>query len=59
MGLNRMYLRDANAALIVYDVTNKESLDRAKVWIEELRDTSPSELIIFLCGNKLDAPHPH
>jgi len=26
MALNRMYLRDTNAALIVYDVTNPESL---------------------------------
>lgn len=26
MGLNRMYLRDANTALIVYDKTSRESL---------------------------------
>ena len=28
--LNRMYLRDANAAIIVYDVTDKESLAYAQ-----------------------------
>jgi small GTP-binding protein len=30
MGLNRMYLRDTNAALIVYDKTNKMSLELAE-----------------------------
>lgn len=36
MGLNRMYLRDTNAALIVYDKTNKLSLESAEEWIYEL-----------------------
>ena len=30
MGLNRMYLRDTNAALIVFDKTDKASLERAE-----------------------------
>ena len=59
MGLNRMYLRDANVALIVYDVTKPATLTAAEVWIEELKNTAPSELLICLCGNKVDAPTPH
>jgi len=55
IGLNRMYLRDANIALIVYDVNDKESLVKAETWLEELRNTAPSELLIALCGNKMDA----
>ena len=34
--LNRMYLRDTNAALIVYDVNDAKSLKSAEVWISEL-----------------------
>ena len=32
--MNKMYFRGANAALIVYDVTNRISFERAKYWIE-------------------------
>lgn len=56
MGLNRMYLRDAHVALVVYDVSNEDSLQVASEWIDELRNTAPSELLICLCGNKIDAP---
>jgi len=54
MGLSRMYLRDTNAALVVYDKTNSESLRKAELWIEELKNTAPSEILICLCANKLD-----
>ena len=54
MGLNKMYLRDANIALIVYDVMNKDSVDSIKLWQEELQNAAPSEVIVALCGNKLD-----
>ena len=59
MGLNRMYLRDANVALIVYDVNDKDSLKGVEDWITELQNTAPSELLICLCGNKMDKPQPH
>jgi len=36
MVLNRMYLRDANAAIIVYDVNNAKSFEDAEMWISEL-----------------------
>jgi small GTP-binding protein len=41
MILNRMYLRDTNAAIIVYDVSNRESIQRAESWIQELKETAP------------------
>ena len=33
MVLNRMYLRDTNAALIVYDSTRRESIQEAETWV--------------------------
>ena len=55
MVLNRMYLRDTNAALIVYDSTRRESMDRADAWIQELKETAPEQCIVAVTGNKLDA----
>ena len=54
MGLNRMYLRDTNIALVVYDVSKKDSLEKAEMWIKELRSTGPSEMLICLAGNKME-----
>lgn len=54
MGLNRMYLRDTNAALIVFDKTNKQSLEKAEEWIYELDQSGPSDLLIMLAGTKSD-----
>jgi len=56
MVLNRMYLRDTNAALIVYDVDRPESLKEAVTWIDELKEYAPSEVVISVTGNKMDIP---
>lgn len=57
--LNRMYIRDTHAALVVYDVTNQKSLEQAEVWVKELREMAPSEVVIGLCGNKMDVSGVH
>lgn len=49
-----MYYRNANAALIVYDITLEASLERAKSWIKELQRQANSDIVIALVGNKLD-----
>ncbi len=59
VALNRMYIRDANVALIMYDVTSTESLESVDKWIEELKETAPTELILALVGNKKDAKGSH
>ena len=59
MTLNKMWVRDANAALIVYDCNSEESLENARKWIEELREGAPNECVFALCGNKMDLPAPH
>ncbi|NXG26423.1 RAB17 protein, partial [Grallaria varia] len=50
-----LYYRDAHAALLVYDIANKETLKRAKLWLEELeKKFLPDEIVIALVGNKTD-----
>ncbi|CCK69273.1 Rab family GTPase YPT52 KNAG_0C01600 [Huiozyma naganishii CBS 8797] len=50
-----MYYRNANAALVVYDVTQEDSLNKAKAWVEELKNkVGDEDLVIFLVGNKVD-----
>ena len=59
MVLNRMYLRDAEAALILYDVTDKKSLVKAEQWIKELKEYAPSETVLSLAGSKMDYAGAH
>jgi len=49
-----MYYRGAQAAIIVYDITNQESYDRAKAWVKELQRQGNPNIVISLTGNKAD-----
>merc|ERR1719471_1599048 len=49
-----LYYRGAHAALIVYDLTNKESFQNAKTWVEEVRKQEGDHVVIGLAGNKSD-----
>lgn len=54
-----MYYRNANAALVVYDITMADSLLKAKSWVNELKEkvgnnNGDNNLVIHLVGNKLD-----
>jgi GTPase SAR1 family protein len=49
-----MYYRNAQAALVVYDVTKESSLVKAKHWVAELQRQASPGIVIALVGNKLD-----
>jgi len=41
-----MYYRGAQAAIVVYDITNADTFERAKSWVKELqRQASPNIVI--------------
>lgn len=49
------YYRGTSGAVIVYDITDKDSLRNATgLWLGQLRDFSPNEIPIVLIGNKKD-----
>jgi len=52
-----MYYRGAAAALIVYDMTSRESFEGAKRWVHELQRTSEPGLVVALVANKADMGH--
>ncbi len=47
------YFRGGQAACITYDVTNKESFEHVKLWIDELQRNN-SKVDMFLIANKVD-----
>jgi len=49
-----MYYRNAQAAVVVYDVTKATSLEKAKSWVKELQRQANPNIVIALAGNKID-----
>ena len=53
-----MYYRNAQAAVVVYDVTKASSLEKAKTWVKELQRQANPTIVIALAGNKIDLVQP-
>lgn len=49
-----MYYRNANAALLVFDVTHHNSFVEVKTWIQELQRNVQEPMFLLLVGNKID-----
>lgn len=49
-----MYYRNANAALLVFDVTSHSSFNEVKTWIHELQKNVQEPMFLLLVGNKID-----
>ena len=52
--LAKMYYRDANAAIMVYDITNHESFNGLERWHSELTENGPANIIKIVAANKED-----
>ncbi|CEP19250.1 hypothetical protein [Parasitella parasitica] len=48
------YYRGAVGALVVYDITRRNSFQNVSHWLKELRDHADSNIVIMLVGNKVD-----
>ena len=51
------YYRGAVGALLVYDITKKQTFDNVQRWLRELRDHADSNIVIMMAGNKCDLNH--
>lgn len=49
-----MYYRNAQSALVVYDLTKPTSLVKARHWVAELQRQASPGIVIALVGNKVD-----
>eukprot|EP01117_Protostelium_nocturnum_P019060 TRINITY_DN8144_c0_g1_i3.p1 TRINITY_DN8144_c0_g1~~TRINITY_DN8144_c0_g1_i3.p1 ORF type:complete len:184 (+),score=39.73 TRINITY_DN8144_c0_g1_i3:45-596(+) len=49
-----MYYRGSFAALIVFDITQYYTFEKAKAWITELRTNCPTIIALYIVGCKLD-----
>lgn len=48
------YYRGAVGAMLVYDITKRQTFDHIPRWLEELRAHADKNIVIILIGNKID-----
>merc|ERR1712029_598560 len=52
--LGPIYYRDANGAILVYDITDADSFAKVKNWVKELRKMLGTDISLAIAGNKTD-----
>ena len=52
--LTSIYYKDANAAIVVFDITNAQSFEGAKKWINDVKEERGMDIAIVMAGNKAD-----
>ena len=52
--ITRAYYKNSVCACVVYDITNKNSFQNVKSWIEDCKKQSPKSVFLVLIGNKVD-----
>ncbi|KAI9112983.1 hypothetical protein K1719_016097 [Acacia pycnantha] len=52
--ITRSFYREAVAALLVYDVTRKETFNHLDSWLKDIREHADTNLTVVLVGNKCD-----
>ena len=52
--ITRTYYKGAVGALLVYDITRRETFTHIERWLEEVKTNSSKNIVIILIGNKKD-----
>ena len=52
--ITRNYYKGADGIILIYDITNEESFNNVKHWINSIKEEAPDKVVIILVGNKVD-----
>ena len=53
--LTKMFYKDANAAVLVFDITRKDSFEELQnYWAQQIKECSPPQIILAVAANKSD-----
>lgn len=52
--ITRTYYKGADGALLVYDITRRETFLHLKSWLDDVKEIGSKEIYVILIGNKQD-----
>jgi len=53
-GLTRMQFNDAHGAIVVYDCSNRATMEMSTKWVQRVKEFAPEDCVIVLVENKSD-----
>jgi small GTP-binding protein len=54
LSITRAYYKNSVCALVVYDISSRDSFNNVMSWIEDCKNQSPKTIFMVLVGNKCD-----
>ncbi len=55
--ITRSYYRSSITAIVVFDITRKETFKNVVRWVEDVRNNSNRDVVLVLVANKIDLAH--
>lgn len=52
--ITRSYFRGASGALLVFDITRRNTFNSVTSWLQDLRQIAEEDIVVVLVGNKSD-----
>ena len=52
--ITRAYYKNSVCAFIVYDITKRETFENVKIWLDDIHNQCPQNILLVLVGNKID-----
>ena len=52
--LTKIFFKNAKIVILVYDITNKKSLEELNYWLKEVKESLGENIILGVLGNKKD-----
>ena len=48
------YIKDSSVAIVIFDLTSKQSFQSVDKWIEDAKNLRDDDVLIVMAGNKID-----
>ena len=56
--ITRSFYRRADGVLLVYDATARHTFENCKYWLDEIKQNSATDVVIYLVANQIDLVSP-
>ena len=52
--ITKNYYKGSHGIILIYDVTNVQTFENVKTWVNQIREEASPNVVIYIAGNKID-----